>query len=164
MLGCFPWLQVFNLLQAAWQYFKRYLYFYQLSLDAPTGNGTHAWQAMGQSCWKVTEQLVSSWGDEGWAHGRRRVGLWRGHDWLWGVLWIAVECTAVDPAASTEWRCSVGLHPPSVRTVGSGAKGTGHGIRRWGVSLGPGTGRSVSLNHCFSSWRHEMKMVNRSAL
>lgn len=54
------------------QYYKRYLYFYGLSLDAPTGHGTQAWQTTGmiqdlyfrkyelwdKACWEVTEQSV----------------------------------------------------------------------------------------------------------
>lgn len=54
------------------QYYKRYLYFYGLSLDAPTGHGTQAWQTTGmiqdlyhrkyelwdKACQEVTEQSV----------------------------------------------------------------------------------------------------------
>lgn len=92
MLGCFTWLQAFVLLQAAWQDFKRYLYCYQLSLDAPTGKGTQAWQTTGMIFilenmshgTKPADKIQNSWwvskGDEGVGPQKERVGLRRGHD------------------------------------------------------------------------------------
>lgn len=69
-----------------------------------------------------------------------------------------MEHTAADPAASTERRCLAGLQTPSVRTAGHRAKGTGHGIRRGGVSLSSGTACFVSQNQ-FVQLKTTIKMT-----